>query len=104
MATFCCPIETEPKTMNQVELNHAREVAVGVLKDNKPSEATRILHEGMKPVIRIEEMARAIEKKNTISKLQGTSTTTEAVCQCCITSVLSAAEQSSLKEPLSAPF
>lgn len=24
MATFCCPIETEPKTLNQVELNHAR--------------------------------------------------------------------------------
>ncbi|KAI3671587.1 hypothetical protein L1987_87326 [Smallanthus sonchifolius] len=104
MATFCCPIEAEPKTMNQVELNQAREVAVGVLKDNNPSEASRILHEGMKPVVGIEAMAKAIERKDTIDKLQGTSTTSEAVCQCSITGVLSPPDQCSLKEPLSAPF
>ncbi|XP_076898346.1 uncharacterized protein LOC143551888 [Bidens hawaiensis] len=104
MATFCCSIETEPKTMNHVELNQAREFAVGVLKDNKPSEASRILNEGMKPVIGVEEMAKAIERKDTIDKLQGMSTTSEAVCQCSVTGVLSTPDQCGLKEPLSAPF
>ncbi|KAK9054715.1 hypothetical protein SSX86_025794 [Deinandra increscens subsp. villosa] len=105
MATFCCPIETEPKTMSQVELNQAREVAVGVLKENIPSEASRILNEGMKPVMGIEEMAKVIERKDTVEKLRGTSTTGEAVCQCSTRGVLSTPDQCSLvKEPLSAPF
>ncbi|KAI3521552.1 hypothetical protein L1887_11023 [Cichorium endivia] len=104
MATFCCPIETEPKTLNQVELNHAREVAVGVLKENEPSEASRILNEGMKPVIGVEEMTMVIERKDSIYKLQGMSTTSEAVCQCSVTDVVSTPGQSKLKEPFSAPF
>ncbi|MFS8000130.1 hypothetical protein Hanom_Chr12g01174741 [Helianthus anomalus] len=104
MATFCCPIETEPKTMNQVELNQVREVAVGVIKDNKPSEASRILNEGMKPVIGIEEMAKVIERKDTIDKIQGMTTINEAVCQCSTSGVLSTPDQCGLKEPLSAPF
>ncbi|KAI7741336.1 hypothetical protein M8C21_029241 [Ambrosia artemisiifolia] len=104
MAAFCCPIETEPKTMNQVELNQVREVAVGVIKDNEPSEAARILNEGMKPVIGIEEMAKVIERKDAIDKLQGTATINEAVCQCSTAGVVSTPDQCGLKEPLSAPF
>ncbi|KAK1422485.1 hypothetical protein QVD17_25630 [Tagetes erecta] len=106
MATFCCPIETEPKTMNHVELNHAREVAVGVLKDNNPSEASRILNDGMKPVIGIEAMAKAIEREDTIIKLQETGTSSDdVVCQCSKTGVVSTPDQCGLiKEPLSAPF
>nr|GEZ84122.1 hypothetical protein [Tanacetum cinerariifolium] len=104
MATFCCPIETEPKTLNQVELGHARELAVGVVKDNKPSEASRILNEGMKPVIGVEEMAKAIERQDSIHKIQGIDTTREAVCQCSMIGVVSTPDPCNIKEPLSAPF
>nr|XP_043618340.1 uncharacterized protein LOC122590072 [Erigeron canadensis] len=103
MATFCCPIETEPKTLNQVELNQAREVAVGVIQENKPSEASRILNEGMQPVIGVEEMAKAIERADSIHKLQGTGVTIEAACQCSMIGAPTP-DQCSLKEPLSAPF
>ncbi|KAI3759705.1 hypothetical protein L6452_07716 [Arctium lappa] len=104
MATYRCPIETEPKTLNEVELNHVREVAVGVLKDNEPSEANRILTEGMKPVIGVEEMAMAIERKDSIHKLHGTVTMNEAICQCSVIGPASTPDQRNLKEPLSAPF
>ncbi|XP_024971543.1 uncharacterized protein LOC112510376 [Cynara cardunculus var. scolymus] len=104
MATFCCPIETEPKTLNQVELNHVREVAVGVLKDNEPSEANRILSEGMKPIMGVKEMTIAIERKDSIHKLQGTVTVGEAICQCSVVGPASTPDQHNLKEPLSAPF
>ncbi|KAJ9568345.1 hypothetical protein OSB04_004311 [Centaurea solstitialis] len=104
MAAFCCPIETEPKTMNQVELNQVREVAVGVVKDNEPSEASRILSEGLKPVMGVEEMAVAIERKDSIHKLQDVVANGEAVCQCSVIGPVSTPDQCNLKEPLSAPF
>ncbi|XP_071731906.1 uncharacterized protein [Rutidosis leptorrhynchoides] len=104
MATFCCPIENEPKTLNQVVLNQAREVAVGVLKDNEPSEASRILNEGLKPIMAVGDMAKAIERADSIHKLQGNLATIEMVCECSMTTVISSPDQCGSKEPHSAPF
>lgn len=60
--------------------------------------------QGMKPVIGVEEMAMVIDRKDSIYRLQGVSTTREAICQCSVIGVVSTPDQSKLKEPFSAPF
>ncbi|KAL8098934.1 hypothetical protein AgCh_031593 [Apium graveolens] len=99
MANFCCPIEMEPKTLNEGQLNQAREVAVDIVLRKETYEATQIFVEGLKPVSRGNMIVD--------SKIQEcTDMIKETACQCSLTSSTmdSPADNSKPKEPLSAPF
>ncbi|KAK1360187.1 hypothetical protein POM88_044661 [Heracleum sosnowskyi] len=100
MANFCCPIEMEPKTLNEGQLNQAREVAVDIVLNKEAYEATKILVEGLKPVSRGNMIVDSkIEECKEMIKI-------ETACQCSLTSSVidSPADNSKPKEPLSAPF
>ncbi|KAM3380184.1 hypothetical protein P3S68_005757 [Capsicum galapagoense] len=45
MANFCCPIEMEPKTLKQGQLNLAREVAVDIVQNTESGEASNLFLE-----------------------------------------------------------
>lgn len=47
MANVCCPIEMEPRTLSQGQLNNAREAAAGVVQTMEPREASNIFVEVM---------------------------------------------------------
>ncbi|KAI3427655.1 uncharacterized protein J3R85_009214 [Psidium guajava] len=50
MASTRCPIEMEPRTLREGQLNHAREVAADVIQKMEPDKATSIFTEGLKPI------------------------------------------------------
>nr|POE53112.1 hypothetical protein CFP56_13656 [Quercus suber] len=55
MANNCCSIETEPKTLNEGQLNRAREVAADVVQKMEPNEASTIFNEILSPQIKDQE-------------------------------------------------
>ncbi|XP_022899090.1 uncharacterized protein LOC111412329 isoform X2 [Olea europaea var. sylvestris] len=86
MANFCCSIETEPRTLNQGQLHHAR---------------------GLKPVVAIKEMEVVISDANSIHKMDVSKEHTqilETSCQCSSAAIMDSPDQSRVKEPLSSPF
>ncbi|KAK4361877.1 hypothetical protein RND71_017118 [Anisodus tanguticus] len=110
MANFCCPIEMEPKTLNQGQLNLAREVAVDRVQNTESDEASNLFLEGGKQVVQIKEALVLIEEAESIQEdcagqVVKTNVVIEALCQCaCPSAIMDSPDQSKLKEPLSAPF
>ncbi|CAJ2663848.1 uncharacterized protein LOC123885150 [Trifolium pratense] len=108
MAKTSCPIELEPRTLNEVELSQARELAAEVVQKLEPNEASALFVEGiiMHPIKEeatiIDENESHIEKLIDITKKEET-ITHEEVCQCQC-SIESQSYTITLKEPLSAPF
>nr|XP_009801224.1 PREDICTED: uncharacterized protein LOC104246997 [Nicotiana sylvestris]XP_016473337.1 PREDICTED: uncharacterized protein LOC107795255 [Nicotiana tabacum] len=107
MANFCCSIEMEPKTLNQGQLNLAREVAVDIVQNTESDEASNIFLEGRKAVIEIKE-AQSLEnckEEDYVAQVMKSNVVIEASCQCsCPAAIIDSPDQSKLKEPLSAPF
>ncbi|WVZ23192.1 hypothetical protein V8G54_001736 [Vigna mungo] len=104
MANTLCPIELEPRTLNQVQLTQAREVAAEVVQKLEPCEASALFIEGlMHPIQKVMQMD---ENENLTEKLADCMKKAESItdqskachCQC------SCATENSFKEPLSAPF
>ncbi|KAG4399280.1 hypothetical protein AAZX31_08G199800 [Glycine max] len=96
MANTCCPIELEPRTLNQVQFTQAREVAAEVVQKLQPREASALF---------IEEVMHMDENGNLTEKLVDCMKKAESIpddkachCQC------SCAAVNPFKEPLSAPF
>ncbi|KAA8540369.1 hypothetical protein F0562_024712 [Nyssa sinensis] len=109
MANFCCSIETEPRTLNQGQLNYAREAAVDIVQRKETSEALDIFIEGLKPVVTVKEMAKMALEGETVNKLvecnaNGGITETSCQCLCNASAITESPDQAKLKEPLSAPF
>ncbi|CAN4086858.1 unnamed protein product [Withania somnifera] len=110
MANFCCSIEMEPKTLNQGQLNLAREVAVDIVQNTKSDEASNLFLEGGKQVVQMKETLALIKEavqEDCFGEVVKTNVVIEASCQCACPSAIiddSPEQQSKLKEPLSAPF
>ncbi|KAK4413846.1 hypothetical protein Salat_2797400 [Sesamum alatum] len=119
MANFCCSIELEPRTLNQGQLNHAREIAVDIVQRKEPDEASTIFHrdQGLQPGVGVKETVVVVvsdvatpshkaaeECSEEIIKTE--ITTLETYCQCSSSAlaVESSPEECRVKEPLSAPF
>ncbi|KAF8027584.1 hypothetical protein BT93_E0483 [Corymbia citriodora subsp. variegata] len=110
MASTRCPIEMEPRTLSQGQLNHAREVAVDVIQKMEPQKATSVFTEGSKPIDPTKDMWRLAENEEEAndmvieSQKQG-ATCIEKPCLCsCAPALSESPDQLQLKEPLSAPF
>ncbi|XP_022899014.1 uncharacterized protein LOC111412329 isoform X1 [Olea europaea var. sylvestris] len=107
MANFCCSIETEPRTLNQGQLHHAREVAIDIVQKKEADEASSIFIDGLKPVVAIKEMEVVISDANSIHKMDVSKEHTqilETSCQCSSAAIMDSPDQSRVKEPLSSPF
>ncbi|KAK4760764.1 hypothetical protein SAY87_005657 [Trapa incisa] len=126
MAGTCCPIEMEPRTLRQGQLNLAREVAANVVQKMPANEASGIFTEGMEPVVlpmmEVKVLSSTVEIKASGGKppLDGAMETTtktvpsllEKPCQCLCRDVTGNPLADSPdnyyvdgpKEPLSAPF
>ncbi|CAN4089006.1 unnamed protein product [Withania somnifera] len=110
MANFCCSIEMEPKTLNQGQLNLAREIAVDIVQNTESDEASNLFLEGGKQEVQIKEalalIEEAVQEDNCIGEIVKTNVVIEASCQCACPSPIigDSPEPSKLKEPLSAPF
>ncbi|CAL9771177.1 unnamed protein product [Musa acuminata subsp. burmannicoides] len=66
-----CPIEMEPKTLNEGELSNAREAAVEIIQTKVAKEASTIFTQGKKAVKTAEQMRKEIEKRDQLEKLVG---------------------------------
>ncbi|KAK2654679.1 hypothetical protein Ddye_014535 [Dipteronia dyeriana] len=120
MANICCPIEMEPKTLNQGQLNIAREVAADVVQKMESKEATIALIKGLESVREEQNYEQIFKEENShnkyviegscaiINSIEKPPQVIERPCQCSLmTNINIAAEspdQNNLKEPLSAPF
>ncbi|XP_052176135.1 uncharacterized protein LOC127790602 [Diospyros lotus] len=105
----CCSIEMEPRTLNQGQLYHAREVAVDILQKKEPTdepcgvfiqEATTIQKtEVFVKGDLVDDKLKHVECEEK-TRIIGTS------CQCICSSngSIESPDQMNLKEPLSAPF
>ncbi|KAF3966511.1 hypothetical protein ACB098_05G043300 [Castanea mollissima] len=104
MANICCSIETEPKTLNRGQLNLAREVAADVVEKMEPNEASTVFNEKLRPSFQIKDQEREKEEKELHEPVEK-GDIIERPCQClCPTATVESPDQTSLKEPLSAPF
>ncbi|KAL5729056.1 hypothetical protein ACHQM5_002060 [Ranunculus cassubicifolius] len=110
MAHLSCSIEMEPRTLSEVQLNHAREVAVHIIQNMEPNDSSTAFIEGLKPVVPIKEMEQIIERRQQRQKLVDCKEISvpalEPSCDCACTStnVDESPEISNIREPLSAPF
>ncbi|KAF9613564.1 hypothetical protein IFM89_008955 [Coptis chinensis] len=111
MAHLCCSIEMEPRTLNEGQLNHAREAAVDIIQKMDSVESSNAFIEGLKPVVPIEEMEQIVERRHQIQKLtvDCKETIVPAVdpfndCACITPSVVDSPDLAPIREPLSAPF
>ncbi|KAL0429857.1 UNVERIFIED_CONTAM: hypothetical protein Sradi_0611700 [Sesamum radiatum] len=121
MANFCCSIELEPRTLNQGQFNHVREIAIDIVQRKEPDdEASTILNhdQGLqKPVVATKETvvlvvsdvatpAHKAAEECGKEVIETEITTVETYCQCSSSAlaVESSPEECRVKEPLSAPF
>ncbi|KAL3720974.1 hypothetical protein ACJRO7_005741 [Eucalyptus globulus] len=110
MASTCCPIEMEPRTLSEGQLNHAREVAADVVQKMEPEKATSIFTEGLKPADPAKDTQRLAENREevdgeVIESRKQAAKCIEQPCQCsCVSALSESPDQLQLKEPLSAPF
>ncbi|XP_062023972.1 uncharacterized protein LOC133740110 [Rosa rugosa] len=111
MAKVCCSIEMEPRTLSQVQLNHAREMAADVVQKMESNEASATFSEGLRPIgsetqvdhVNIAEGGE--EPQNKLILESEESQLYERPCQClCAAANIEIPDQEKLKEPLSAPF
>ncbi|CAN6707187.1 hypothetical protein ACFX13_025563 [Malus domestica] len=114
MAKVCCSIETEPRTLSEGQLNHAREIAADVVEKMEPTEASAIFIEGLRPVLdSVKEMKHMTDEEGEQLQLQTKlvewkeeAQILEGPCQClCSTAIVETPDQETrLTEPVSAPF
>ncbi|XP_042484147.1 uncharacterized protein LOC122064505 [Macadamia integrifolia] len=117
MACLSCSIEMEPRTLNQGELNNAREAAVDIVSKMEPQQASSVFIEGLRPVVplnRREEMLIKSDelhtpvdsKESTPVDSKKSALVIERSCECSFTStsIDESPEMEKLREPLSAPF
>ncbi|XP_068479493.1 uncharacterized protein [Phaseolus vulgaris] len=97
MANTRCPIELEPRTLNQVQLTQAREIAAEVVQKLEPCEASALFIE---EVLEMEENENLTEKLADCMKKAESVTEQNKACHC----QCSCATENSFKDPLSAPF
>ncbi|KAK6264125.1 hypothetical protein QQP08_019260 [Theobroma cacao] len=105
MANVCCSIETEPRTLNQGQLNHAREMAADVAQKLEPREASATLIEGLISAAEIKEVELTDKEKEV--ECNRRAHITERPCQCSCNNVESPDTNNilnNLKEPVTAPF
>ncbi|XP_058074215.1 uncharacterized protein LOC131222968 [Magnolia sinica] len=108
MEDLCCAIEKEPRTLNEGELNNAREAAA-VIVQKEAAEALNIFTKGMKPVVSIKEMEKEVEKRNQLHRLVEIKESAEIIerscdCQCSSTNLEDSPDKINTPEPLTAPF
>ncbi|OVA08553.1 hypothetical protein BVC80_209g297 [Macleaya cordata] len=129
---LCCSIEMEPRTLNELQLNDAREAAIDIVKKQKSNEASNIFIEGLRPVLSIkvmeeeeeeeEQQKPVVECKEKISSSSSTTTITTTAappqsviderkpcdyCACNSTITIDESPHDNfnkIREPLSAPF
>ncbi|KAJ4828292.1 hypothetical protein Tsubulata_034963 [Turnera subulata] len=109
MANVCCSIELEPRTLNEGQLNHAREVAADVVQKMEPKEASIVVIKGLPPPVPAIEMdwreKNGDDLEHNLVSYEDKAAIIEGPCQCsCIPSNVESPEQVNFKEPLSAPF
>ncbi|GMI73140.1 hypothetical protein HRI_000983300 [Hibiscus trionum] len=96
MAKVCCSIEMEPRTLNQGQLNHAREMA----QKMEPKEAAAEFIEGIGGV-EVEQVVTETEEEKGVNVVG-------RPCQCaCQTLHIESPDphfNNPVKEPLTAPF
>ncbi|CAO2813367.1 unnamed protein product [Amaranthus hypochondriacus] len=63
-----CPIEMEPKTLKEVQLNHAREQAVAIQK-MEPQNAPDIFFQGLKEVGSLDGKKKNANKEDHMGRL-----------------------------------
>ncbi|KAL5756000.1 hypothetical protein ACOSP7_020423 [Xanthoceras sorbifolium] len=105
----CCCIELEPKTLNQGQLNIAREVAADEIQKMESKEATNPLIKGLEPVGEEEQNEQILKEENSHKHhVEGNNEKPQVIerpCQCSLTNInAESPDQINLKEPLSAPF
>ncbi|KAK7349201.1 hypothetical protein VNO77_06379 [Canavalia gladiata] len=107
MAKTPCSIELEPRTLNQVQLTQAREVAAEVVQKLEPREASALFIEGLihpiKEVTHMDENGRQVEKI-VDCMVKAETITEEKACHCQCSCATENPFPINLKEPLSAPF
>ncbi|XP_059644136.1 uncharacterized protein LOC132285916 [Cornus florida] len=114
MASFCCSIEMEPRTLNEGQITLAREVAEDIVQKKEHNEASGIFIEGLRPVVTVKEMTEMAQNQKGDSMLDiigckekaAAAGISETSCQCLRASdIVESPDQAEvLKEPLSAPF
>ncbi|KAK9281261.1 hypothetical protein L1049_004157 [Liquidambar formosana] len=108
MATTCCSIEMEPRTLNEGQLNQAREVAVDIVQKLEPNEASNAFTEGLRSVVPIKEMeqvGKGDELEIPVEHMEKAQIINGKPCQCsCSPTIIDSPDQADLREPLSAPF
>nr|GLL17784.1 uncharacterized protein LOC109190400 [Ipomoea trifida] len=99
MANFCCSIETEPRTLNQGQLHLAREVAVDIVQNNQPQQASTIFIQGLKPtetVLVVPENNGVDKNKNKQEDSADVVTDEKTIVQClCSTEILESPDDQS---------
>ncbi|XWS20236.1 hypothetical protein CRYUN_Cryun31cG0082900 [Craigia yunnanensis] len=122
MANVCCSIEMEPRTLNQGQLNQAREMAADVVQKRETREASAIFVEGLGLISGVEikevdDLALTDEEQKEVGVEkhveycnQKAQNIVETPCQCsCNTNNIESPDPNSvilnnLKEPATAPF
>ncbi|KAL3511754.1 hypothetical protein ACH5RR_024471 [Cinchona calisaya] len=108
MANISCSIESEPRTLRQVQISQAREVAVDIIQNKESNEATNIFVDGLKPVASIKEMVLVVQEIETLTiadEAAKENKVTKTCCQCpCTSATMIYDSPDELKEPVSAPF
>ncbi|XVF26816.1 hypothetical protein REPUB_Repub14bG0051600 [Reevesia pubescens] len=120
MAKVCCSIEMEPRTLNQGQLNHAREMAADVAQKMEPREASAIfIEQGMGLISGVaikevvdelkltnEEKEVGVEKHDEyFNQKEKAQSIEERPCQCsCENNNIESPDPNNLKEPVTAPF
>ncbi|XP_019417955.1 PREDICTED: uncharacterized protein LOC109328784 isoform X2 [Lupinus angustifolius] len=100
MENTSCPIELEPRTLSQMQLTQAREVAAEIVQKLEPIEASTLFLEEIRKIgeneRQVEELIDCIEKDEFIHA--------EKACHCKCSCNVENTLHSDIKEPLSAPF
>ncbi|XP_027344910.1 uncharacterized protein LOC113857294 [Abrus precatorius] len=103
MANTSCSIELEPKTLNQVQLTQAREVAAEAVQKLEPNEASTLFIKGlMHPIKEVTYMDENGSQVDYMKK--GEAIPDDKVCHCQCSCTTQTPFHINLKEPLSAPF
>ncbi|KAJ4958051.1 hypothetical protein NE237_025162 [Protea cynaroides] len=109
MACLSCSIEMEPMTLNQGQLNNAREAAVDIVTKLEPEKASDVFIEGLTPVVPINTREEMLKKRDqhhpTVdSKESALVIKRSGECTCSSITIDESPEMAKLREPLSAPF
>ncbi|CAI0474705.1 unnamed protein product [Linum tenue] len=113
-AKICCPIEMEPKTLSEGQLNHARELAADVVLNLEPEEVSTIFTKKATTLVSPNIAAAGGTVDGQMRKKDEAVAAADdgavAACQCCCIDPTNSfggglsLDELKLKEPLTAPF